>query len=161
MGQSSSAICLKPTDSQLIYLLIVCGVLDYEAQSEYQITLIVRNEEAAERDETDQIILQHPLTLEIIDINDNAPKWNQTKFKLKWHLSEVEGNVVLEDGNYHRLVAEDPDSGENGRIRYSINGTSLFKIDAETGLLSLNENEVNFIFIFTLEIWKNFYLFLC
>lgn len=39
-----------------------------------------------------------------------------------------------------RIQASDPDSGENGRILYTLSGTSLFEIESNTGILNIREN---------------------
>lgn len=92
---------------------------------------------------SDEVLLDHPLHLVLADINDNAPTWNSTHFHLEWPLDE--DGLLVEDpmlNSQLRLVAQDLDSGDNGRVRYRLIGTDLFGIDSETGQLWTRQEKV-------------------
>ncbi|KAI1704089.1 cadherin domain-containing protein [Ditylenchus destructor] len=127
------SICIKQTDSPAVYLLIVCGHLDRERHPSYRLNLMVRNSKS------DDVLLDHPLHMDLLDVNDNAPEWNQTQWKFTWHYrpGQVDGSVYVKDENHIRLVAKDSDERENGRVRYFVQDTSLFTIDQDTGDLTM------------------------
>ena len=70
-------LCLNLTNSiDGVWLLLTCGQLDHETEANYQLNLILKNS-------TDQneVILNYPIHLDVLDVNDNAPKWNQSSFE--------------------------------------------------------------------------------
>lgn len=138
----SNSLCLKQTDSLRVYLLIVCGPLDREIQSFYRLNLILRNI-------NDEVLIDHPLHVDLIDRNDNAPQWNQSSYRILWNWHRFEDNVQNNIKNNVRLLAKDLDIKENGKIRYSIQDTSYFTINSELGILSMVDDvSVNFAFLF-------------
>ncbi|KAI1711324.1 ion channel domain-containing protein [Ditylenchus destructor] len=60
---------------------------------------------------TDDVLLDHPLHMDLLDVNDNAPEWNQTQWKFTWHYrpGQVDGSMYVKDENHIRLVAKDSD----------------------------------------------------
>ncbi|KAL3076758.1 hypothetical protein niasHS_011495 [Heterodera schachtii] len=154
---AQSMVCLRETDTEHIYLLIICGPFDREQMPTLHMDLLVRN--------LSDVLLDHPLRLTLLDINDNAPRWNQTQFQFQWTLGIYEFNENPNDNfdddigftsnefvnthgigtnyvNYIRLVATDADAGENGRIRYSLIGTDVFNIEPEQGILLIDEDKL-------------------
>ncbi len=82
-GNGESLLCLKETDSPLVYLMIVGGHLDRETQGDFlSVNLVLRNRH-------DEVLLDHPLHLTLLDVNDNAPRWNQSVFHLQWRWHRV------------------------------------------------------------------------
>uniref|UniRef100_A0A1I8EFP0 CA domain-containing protein n=1 Tax=Wuchereria bancrofti TaxID=6293 RepID=A0A1I8EFP0_WUCBA len=69
----------------------------------------------------------------ILDVNDNAPKFEKSLIHVIFNRSTTHYKLV-------RIHATDLDSGKNGRINYSLSGTDLFKIESDTGILSIHEN---------------------
>ncbi|EYC14800.1 hypothetical protein Y032_0039g165 [Ancylostoma ceylanicum] len=69
------------------------------------------------------------LMLYVIDINDHAPTFIASQKKIF-----LEENVAVGD-EVGRVYAIDEDSGANGVIRYTLNGSLDFSIDAESGII--------------------------
>lgn len=111
--------------------MIVCGPLDRERISFYRLNLILRNN-------SQEVIFDHPIHLDIIDVNDNSPVWNQTHYHIAWNWHRKH-NAFKKVNNDIRLIASDADERENARLRYSIQGTNLFSIDHELGFLTITD----------------------
>ncbi|CAG9534072.1 unnamed protein product [Cercopithifilaria johnstoni] len=118
------ALCIKETDSSGVYLLLVCGSFDREQKSEYNLFLTIASGEKQ--------LLEIPVFFEVLDINDNAPKFEKSLFHVIFNRSTTHYKLV-------RIQASDPDSGENGRIHYTLLGTNLFEIESDTGILNVYE----------------------
>lgn len=74
------------------------------------------------------------LNITVLDANDNAPRFASAESAARVREDAPPGTRVA------RLHAEDADSGENGRVRYSIargDPAGLFAVDADTGEVSL------------------------
>ncbi|OPJ88320.1 hypothetical protein AV530_008292 [Patagioenas fasciata monilis] len=77
------------------------------------------------------------LVISVLDVNDNAPQFNQSVYKVQLPESAVERTLVV------RLNATDPDEGLNKEFSYSIvssvpaGNTDLFRIDPKTGEIRL------------------------
>ncbi|KAK6050432.1 cadherin domain protein, partial [Cooperia oncophora] len=69
------------------------------------------------------------LLIYVVDINDHAPTFIASQKKIF-----LEENVAVGD-EVGRVYAIDEDSGDNGIIRYSLNGSSDFSIDPESGII--------------------------
>ncbi|ETN76935.1 cadherin domain protein [Necator americanus] len=69
------------------------------------------------------------LMLYVIDINDHAPTFIASQKKIF-----LDENVAVGD-EVGRVYAIDDDSGENGVVRYALNGSLDFFIDAESGII--------------------------
>ena len=68
--------------------------------------------------------------VQVGDINDNHPAFYPRQYNVSLRESQARTAPVVV------VAATDPDSGSNGRIRYSIvrgNQHGLFRIDADTG----------------------------
>ena len=89
---------------------------------------------------------QKSLNIIIQDVNDNAPVFKSPPSYVV-PARATRGQVVAE------VFADDADSGENGRVSYSlITQTSLFSIHSTTGQISLQQNIPNTPYIYTLRI---------
>lgn len=92
---SSGSLCLNDSATSGLMaagvaLLYVCGPLDREAASAssssssnvygggLQFSLVVRGGAGAE------VLLDHPLHLELLDENDNAPRFQNQSYELRW-----------------------------------------------------------------------------
>uniref|UniRef100_A0AAV2JCE7 Protocadherin Fat 3-like n=1 Tax=Knipowitschia caucasica TaxID=637954 RepID=A0AAV2JCE7_KNICA len=76
------------------------------------------------------------VTIELMDVNDNAPAFSQDIYNVLVSEDAAVGQTVT------RLLAEDLDSQVNGRITYSImkgDRSNHFWIDPVTGLLKVNK----------------------
>ncbi|XP_028838817.1 protocadherin Fat 3 isoform X3 [Denticeps clupeoides] len=76
------------------------------------------------------------VTIELMDVNDNAPSFTEDIYNVLVSEDAVVGEIVT------RLLAEDLDSQVNGRITYSIlkgDRQNQFWIDPVTGLLKVNK----------------------
>ncbi|XP_043925799.1 protocadherin gamma-C5-like [Protopterus annectens] len=74
------------------------------------------------------------ITVIVFDVNDNAPKFNQSSYNVRLKENCPVGTVVIQ------LKATDPDEGVNGEIEYSFrrgrisgNANQVFSIDPHTG----------------------------
>lgn len=78
------------------------------------------------------------VNITILDVNDNQPIFNQGRYFASIPENTTVGTKVIQ------VFATDIDSGENGRIEYSINRRQsdkdqMFRIDPQTGVISVNK----------------------
>ncbi|TNN20659.1 Protocadherin-1 [Schistosoma japonicum] len=130
-------------DKTMITVITTASV-DYELTPKLYYTITCLDEASPKQ------MRQFNLTISIGDVNDNPPKFKTSTFApkighYKILLSEAEpiNQLVL------IVTAEDADSGDNGRISYSLtdiahntetshfNGVQYFKIDSQTGSIFL------------------------
>ncbi|XP_043346664.1 protocadherin gamma-A12-like isoform X16 [Dermochelys coriacea] len=113
------------------YSLVSDRPLDRERLSDYNVTITATDRGAPNLASKTTILVQ------LSDINDNAPIFNQTSYTLYITENNPRGASVCS------LKANDPDSGENARVTYSITGTQIqevplsssISINSETGAL--------------------------
>ncbi|KAM4586813.1 protocadherin alpha-8-like isoform 4-T4 [Fundulus diaphanus] len=80
------------------------------------------------------------VTVNVLDINDNAPVFSQTLYKARVHEIVKPGAPII------TLNATDLDAGKNGRVTYSFSEvgrgkqTDLFDIDENTGTVTSKNN---------------------
>ena len=73
-----------------------------------------------------------PVEVQVQDVNDNSPKFQQALFTANLTENSPRGTPVL------KLQATDEDSGANAQLTYSITGgnqNNTFVIDPDTGLI--------------------------
>ncbi|KAL8600365.1 hypothetical protein ACOMHN_013580 [Nucella lapillus] len=129
---------LEPFDGQPdIYKIVLDQPLDHEDLPVRQVTIRCRDSDK------NPLMATKTITVKVIDINDNAPQFTSTTFtgvvlenqppgtNILTTITDVSGN-----GNVLRIVAEDRDDGEFGRVTYSIPANVNFTIDALTGTLN-------------------------
>ncbi|KAL6048628.1 hypothetical protein STEG23_002313 [Scotinomys teguina] len=128
--QNDLPFLLKPTFENY-YTLVTEGPLDRENRAEYNITITVSDMG------TPRLTTQHTITVQVYDINDNAPTFTQTSYTL----------FVLENNSpalhIGTISATDSDSGSNARITYSFLPTndtqlvlsSIISINSDNGQL--------------------------
>ncbi|KAM7320175.1 hypothetical protein ACRRTK_020618 [Alexandromys fortis] len=138
-GENGKMICsiqgqlpflLKPNGDNF-YTLVTEGPLDRESRSEYNITITVSDMG------TPRLTTQHTITVEVSDVNDNAPAFTQSSYILFVHENN---SPALHIGT---ISATDSDSGSNAHITYSLLPThdpqldlsSLISINADNGQL--------------------------
>ncbi|CBY21324.1 unnamed protein product [Oikopleura dioica] len=82
------------------------------------------------------------IVVNLIDVNDSPPKFSQSSYSVKVAEDSRPGQII------GKIAATDSDSGDNARVSYTIGeGTiapeevnKLFKLNEETGVISLAEN---------------------
>nr|XP_021482006.1 protocadherin beta-18-like [Meriones unguiculatus] len=128
--QDKLPFLLKPT-FKIFYTLVTEHPLDRESRAEYNITITVSDMG------TPRLTTQHTITVQVSDINDNAPAFAQSSYTL----SVRENNSpALHIGT---IRATDSDSGSNAHITYSLlppndpqmDLASLISINADNGQL--------------------------
>ncbi|CAK9804708.1 Fat-like cadherin-related tumor suppressor homolog [Anthophora plagiata] len=106
--------------------LNVIGYLDRERESEYFLNISVYDLGKPQKSASKML----PVT--ILDVNDNAPKFEKTLASFR--MSET----ALNGTNVWRANATDVDLGENARVTYSlVTETNDFRVDPVTGVLSV------------------------
>ena len=110
--------------------------LDYERVKKYEMTIKATNS-------IDQLSDTATLMINVVDANDNAPKWNKTKYYGHVAGDALNGSLVLLKGSHSKVLtleAYDADSGSNGELEFYINephGRKHFSIDPLSRTLSL------------------------
>ncbi|KOC66198.1 Fat-like cadherin-related tumor suppressor like protein [Habropoda laboriosa] len=106
--------------------LNVIGYLDRERESQYFLNISVYDLGKPQKSASKML----PVT--ILDVNDNAPKFE--KSLASFRISET----ALNGTNVWRANATDADLGENARVTYSlVTETNDFRVDPVTGVLSV------------------------
>ncbi|XP_033621457.1 protocadherin-1 [Fukomys damarensis] len=115
-GENGKMVCyiqenvpffLKPSVDNF-YILMTEGALDRESRSEYNITITVTDLG------TPRLRTQHNLTVQVSDVNDNAPTFTQASYTL---LVPENNSPALHIGT---VSATDRDSGANAQLTYSL-----------------------------------------
>ncbi|XP_006891270.1 PREDICTED: uncharacterized protein LOC102857958 [Elephantulus edwardii] len=113
------------------YRLLTHRTLDREEVPEYNITVIATDQG------TPPLSTKTHLSLVVTDINDNAPAFARASYSAYVPENNPRGT------SFFSLTAQDPDSGENARVTYSlaedtVQGTPLssyISINSDTGVL--------------------------
>ncbi|XP_052597928.1 protocadherin beta-2 [Peromyscus californicus insignis] len=138
-GDNGKMLCSIPEDLPFIlkpsvenfYTLMTNTALDRETRSQYNITITITDLG------TPRLTTQHTITVQVSDVNDNAPAFTQTSYTL---FVQENNSPALHIGT---ISATDSDSGSNAHITYSLLPThdpqlaldSLISINAENGQL--------------------------
>lgn len=104
------------------------GELDREDVSNYTLTII-----ATDKGEP-PLSSSVDVTVMVLDVNDNNPRFSQSIFKVEISENTLTGTDLIQ------VVASDADEGLNGMVRYSIiegNPNNEFRIDSVTGVISI------------------------
>nr|XP_027203228.1 protocadherin Fat 4-like [Dermatophagoides pteronyssinus] len=79
-----------------------------------------------------------PISIEVLDENDNQPLFEQQKYVVSIPYDSHPGQTVIQ------VHANDPDMANNGEVTYWIKNThGMFEIDSKTGLVRLVSNFPN------------------
>ncbi|KYO46298.1 hypothetical protein Y1Q_0021824 [Alligator mississippiensis] len=100
--------------------------LDYEIKSKIHLTVLAGNGLTS---------ALCGITVLIQDVNDNAPKFEQSYYKTSVWEGQIYSTYIMQ------IFATDLDSGLNGEIEYSVvsgNENKLFLIDSAQGILAAN-----------------------
>ena len=122
-GDSDSVFGIDPDKGELR----VIGRLDRERENEYFLNITVYDLGKPQKS------VSRMLAVTVLDVNDNAPKFE--KSLANFHISEnaVNGTVIF------RANATDADLGDNAKIAYTlVTDTNDFKLDRNTGVLTVN-----------------------
>nr|XP_057919294.1 protocadherin gamma-B4-like isoform X2 [Doryrhamphus excisus] len=128
-SQMSTLEHVSPGGSKYAEMVLQKG-LDREEQPRLSLKLVAVDGGNPQRSGTVNI------NINILDINDNAPVFNQTIYKAKVDENAAKGTKVL------TVNATDADSGSNGKVTYSFSKLKsaiahVFHIDEETGIISV------------------------
>ncbi|XP_038186702.1 protocadherin beta-15-like [Arvicola amphibius] len=138
-GENGKTVCsiqdgipfaLEPSVENFYRLMTESG-LDRESRAEYNITITVTDMG------TPRLTTQHTITVQVSDVNDNAPAFTQSSYTL---FVQENNSPALHIGT---ISATDSDSGSNAHITYSLLPThdpqldlaSLISINADNGQL--------------------------
>ncbi|XP_037763764.1 protocadherin alpha-5 isoform X13 [Chelonia mydas] len=113
-------------------VLVLSKPLDREETPEHSLLLTATDRGKPELTGTVQLVIT------VLDVNDNAPVFNQSLYKVQLLENAPNGSLVI------KLNATDLDEGINKDIIYSVRSvtplseSSLFSIDSNSGELSVN-----------------------
>lgn len=114
--------------------LVVARELDRETQSEYRLEVRALDTSAMNNPQSSAVTVK----VNIIDANDNIPKWPQDPLSIPVAENTEIGSTIF------NFTASDLDFGPNGEIRYNLvkqyPNTSTFNVDPLTGTLTLTSN---------------------
>ncbi|XP_020043474.2 protocadherin beta-5-like [Castor canadensis] len=128
--QNDLPFLLKPTFKNF-YTLVTERPLDRESRSQYNITITVSDMG------TPRLQTEHSISVQVSDVNDNAPAFTHTSYTLRVRENNSPG---LHIGS---VSATDRDAGTNAQLTYSLLPppephlalASLVAIDADSGQL--------------------------
>ncbi|XP_039630312.1 protocadherin gamma-A11-like isoform X3 [Polypterus senegalus] len=110
------------------YTLQTDGFLDREKVSQYNITIVAKD------DGEPSLSATQTITLQISDVNDNAPKFEKEHYKTYIMENNAPG------ASFFSVRAKDDDSGLNSRISYFIAETGVNNISVSS-FVSINSDE--------------------
>ena len=103
-------------------VITIAIMLDRETQRIYELSLIAFNPDMPSLNDT------APVLIEVQDINDNPPEFNQSSYTARVSENALPGSIAL------TVLAVDPDQGPNRNFTYSLYMPHpLFEIDLITG----------------------------
>lgn len=127
--------------------LVVARLLDREKQQDYKLEIRALDTSSTNNPQSSAITID----IEVVDVNDNAPRWPVDPVRLSIPEDMLPGTVL------HNFTATDDDSGQNSLLQYRLMGQSpdyagLFAIDSLTGSLRLEgaldyENSTEYVLI--------------
>uniref|UniRef100_A0A671WN05 Protocadherin-16 n=1 Tax=Sparus aurata TaxID=8175 RepID=A0A671WN05_SPAAU len=117
------------TKDSIIYLIYVDQVLDREERDSYDLRVMATDSG------TPPLRAESSFTIQVTDINDNPPLFDQQAYRQTIPEVVYPGSFVLQ------VTARDKDQGPNGDVRYSLlKGKNLhsdwFSIDPVTGIIT-------------------------
>ncbi|KAL8591925.1 hypothetical protein ACOMHN_039978 [Nucella lapillus] len=117
------------TESTVLIRVNNSQALDYEKKKQIVFQVVARELDTAEKRSSTATV-----TLNILDMNDNAPNFTKPKYFFN----------VPEDASLNytigRILATDDDTGSYGRVKYSIRGDNeKFQVDSATGTIYVQD----------------------
>lgn len=112
--------------------LVVARQLDREVQDEYRLEIRALDTSATNNPQSSAVTIK----IEIVDVNDNAPQWQQDPIKLEVSEATLVGTSIS------NFTVHDTDAGVNGEVHFEIvdsipKGVKTFNLDPLTGTLTL------------------------
>ncbi|XP_061313172.1 protocadherin gamma-B5-like [Pezoporus flaviventris] len=110
------------------YKVVTTRALDREQKSEHRVTVVARDRGSP------ALSSSTVLVLEVSDVNDNAPVFEEAAYSAYVAENNAAGELVL------HVRARDADAGSNGRVRYSLEGGSAgaapyVSVEAQSGAM--------------------------
>nr|XP_021144587.1 protocadherin-16-like [Columba livia] len=110
------------------YKVVTASALDREQVAEHRVTVVARDRGRP------SLSSSTALVLEVSDVNDNAPVFEEAAYSAYVAENNAAGAPVL------RVLALDPDAGANGRVSYWLSGGSAdaaayVSVEARSGAL--------------------------
>ncbi|XP_034149297.1 protocadherin-16 [Esox lucius] len=117
------------TKDSIIYLICVDQVLDREERDSYQLRVMATDAG------TPPLRAESSFTIQVTDVNDNPPLFDQQAYRQTIPEVVYPGSFVLQ------VTARDKDQGPNGDVRYSLltdrkTHSDWFSIDPVTGIIT-------------------------
>ncbi|KAL0994901.1 hypothetical protein UPYG_G00129030 [Umbra pygmaea] len=117
------------TKDSIIYLICVDQVLDREERDTYELRVMATDAG------TPPLRAESSFTIQVTDVNDNPPLFDQQAYKQTIPEVVYPGSFVLQ------VTARDKDQGPNGDVRYSLlkdkkSHSDWFSIDPVTGIIT-------------------------
>uniref|UniRef100_A0A671L6B0 Protocadherin-16 n=1 Tax=Sinocyclocheilus anshuiensis TaxID=1608454 RepID=A0A671L6B0_9TELE len=117
------------TKDSIIYLICIDQILDREEQDHYELRVLVTDSG------TPPLWAESSFTIQVMDINDNPPLFDQQEY------TQVIPEVAFPGSFVVQVTARDKDQGPNGDVQYSIlqneeTHSDWFSIDAVTGIIT-------------------------
>ncbi|KAJ8404696.1 hypothetical protein AAFF_G00335590 [Aldrovandia affinis] len=117
------------TKDNIIYLICVDQILDREERDSYELRVMATDSG------TPPLRAESSFTIQVTDVNDNPPLFDQQEYRQTIPEVVYPGSFVLQ------VTARDKDQGPNGDIHYSIlqdHGThsDWFAVDPQTGIIT-------------------------
>ncbi|XP_054639199.1 protocadherin-16-like [Dunckerocampus dactyliophorus] len=117
------------TKDSIIYLIYVDQVLDREERDSYDLRVMATDSG------TPPLRAESSFTIQVTDVNDNPPLFDQQAYRQTIPEVVYPGSFVLQ------VTARDKDQGHNGEIRYSLlkgknSHSDWFSIDPVTGIIT-------------------------
>ncbi|KAK2524861.1 hypothetical protein Q9233_009180 [Columba guinea] len=110
------------------YKVVTASALDREQAAEHRVTVVARDRGRP------SLSSSTALVLEVSDVNDNAPVFEEAAYSAYVAENNAAGAPIL------RVLARDPDAGTNGRVSYWLAGGSAdaaayVSVEARSGAL--------------------------
>ncbi|XP_015235254.1 PREDICTED: protocadherin-16-like [Cyprinodon variegatus] len=117
------------TKDSIIYLIYVDQVLDREERDFYHLRVMATDSG------TPPLRAESSFTIQVTDVNDNPPQFDQQTYRQTIPEVVYPGTFVLQ------VTARDKDQGQNGDVRYSLlkaenSRSDWFSIDPVTGIIT-------------------------
>ncbi|XP_060753692.1 protocadherin-16 [Neoarius graeffei] len=117
------------TKDNIIYLICVDDILDREERDRYELRVMATDSG------TPPLRAESSFTIQVVDVNDNPPLFDQQEY------TQVIPEVIFPGSFVLQVTARDKDQGPNGDVQYSIlqnleTHSDWFSIDAVTGIIT-------------------------
>ncbi|XP_060743723.1 protocadherin-16 [Tachysurus vachellii] len=117
------------TKDNIIYLICVDEILDREERDRYELRVMATDSG------TPPLRAESSFTIQVTDVNDNPPLFDQQEY------TQVIPEVIFPGSFVLQVTARDKDQGPNGDVHYSImqnleSHSDWFSIDAVTGIIT-------------------------